>query len=194
MTYRYTEEELADIRKRQDANLANFQRNSGRGLPEKTVREMEKVDGVKRDEHGAPVPKRVKSKAVKAPVPIEEEECVNLIEWAKVMHWRNRPIAEVLIHVPNGAYLGANAKTRAITMGKLIAMGVQPGVFDYLIPVPTPTRPGLWLEMKRTRGGTVSEDQKAFKRRMLALGWRCEVAKGWVEASRIIEEHLSFVS
>src|SRR6266849_8054718 len=59
MTYRYTEEELADIKKRQAMNLANFQRNSGRGLPEATVQVMEKAAGVKMDEHGAPVPKKI---------------------------------------------------------------------------------------------------------------------------------------
>lgn len=70
MVYRYTEQDLADIKKRQDANLATFQRNSGRGLPEKTVKEMEKADGIKRDEHGAPVP--AKARAAKyANVPTE---------------------------------------------------------------------------------------------------------------------------
>lgn len=60
MTYRYTEEELADIKKRQAVNLANFQRNSGRGLPVQTVKTMERADGVKRDTDGAPIPKRVR--------------------------------------------------------------------------------------------------------------------------------------
>jgi hypothetical protein len=194
MTYRYTEEELADIEKRiAKNNLAEFERNSGRGLPPATVKAMEKSDGIRRDEHGAPVPKKVraKSKAVRLPVPCEQEECENLIKWAQTLRWRGRPIAEVLIHIPNGAYLGSDPKTRAITMGKLIAIGVRPGVFDYLLAVPTAEHPGLWLEMKRTRGGEVSADQKSFRRLMTALGWRCEIAKGWTAASRIIEEHLA---
>jgi len=62
LTYRYTEEEYQDILKRQSENLANFQRNSGRGLPEATVRTMERAAGVKLDEHGAPIPKPVRSK------------------------------------------------------------------------------------------------------------------------------------
>lgn len=60
MVYRYTEEDLAQIKLKQDANLANFQRNSGRGLPEKTVKEMERADGLKRDEHGSPVPAKAR--------------------------------------------------------------------------------------------------------------------------------------
>ena len=97
MPYRYTEDDLADILKRQNAQLAEFQRNSGRGLPAATLKAMEKADGLKRDADGAPVPKkaRTKSKAVKMPAPTEEEECVNLVEWAKVMRWSGRPIAEV---------------------------------------------------------------------------------------------------
>lgn len=193
MTYRMTEQDLADLKKRQDANLANFQRNSGRGLPAPTIKAMQKAAGVKLDSDGVPIPKKARHKSVKNVLPVasEEEECVNLFQWAQTMRWRGRPISEYLVHIPNGAYLGADAKTRAITMGKLKAMGVQPGVFDYIVPVPLlPGCPGLWLEMKRTKRGEVSDDQKAFRRRMAAMGWRCEIAKGWVAASRIIEEHL----
>jgi hypothetical protein len=60
MAYRLTEDDLADIKKRQDANLATFQRNSGRGLPEATVKTMEKADGIQRDADGAPVPMKAK--------------------------------------------------------------------------------------------------------------------------------------
>lgn len=127
-------------------------------------------------------------------VPTEGEECAWLFKWAQVTRWNGEPISKVLVHIPNGAYLGADPKTRAITMGKLKAMGLQPGVFDYLVPVPIVKSgrvvAGLWLEMKRTQGGTVSADQVEFRERMLALGWRCEIAKGWIAASKIIEEHL----
>ena len=204
MTYRYSEEDLADIKKRQDANLGNFQRNSGRGLPEATVKAMEKGAGVKLDEHGAPVPvalpaaappagaKKRKPKVAKLPVPSEQEECEWLMQWAKTQRFKGWPLEEILIHVPNGAYLGPDARTRAITMGKLKAIGLQPSVSDYILPVPLWTRkcPGLWLEMKRTEGGTLRAGQKTFLQRMLELGWRCEVAKGWVEASAIIKDHL----
>lgn len=135
-------------------------------------------------------------------VPTEEEECAWLFQWAQISRWSGKPISQLLVHIPNGAYLGADPKTRAITMGKLKAMGLQPGVFDYLIPVPTLAiegaglkfSPGLWLEMKRTKGGEVSADQKEFRDRMSALGWRCEIAKGWIAASKIIEDYLKGVA
>jgi hypothetical protein len=192
MGYRISEEELADIQKRLgDNNLADFKRNSGRGLPAPTVKAMEGARGVKLDEHGAPVPKTSRApKIPQLPVAPEEDECVFLFQWAQAKRWNGHPISDYLIHVPNGAYLGADPKTRAITMGKLKAMGLQPGVYDYLVPVPLLNCPGLWVEMKRTKLGKISEDQKNFKIRMIEFGWRCEIAKGWVEASRIIEEHL----
>ena len=129
-----------------------------------------------------------------AVLPTEEEECAWLFNWAALTRWRGRPVSKVLVHIPNGAYLGADPKTRAITMGKLKSMGLQPGVFDYIVPVPVMAQgrivPGLWLEMKRTKGGAVSDDQKEFRDSMQALGWRCEIAKGWIEAAKIIDDHL----
>jgi Protein of unknown function (DUF1064) len=65
MAYRYTERELADIQARQNVNLSNFQRNSGRGLPKETVRTMELAQGVKLDSNGAPLPVPLPQKRAK---------------------------------------------------------------------------------------------------------------------------------
>lgn len=127
-------------------------------------------------------------------VPLEEEECTWLYEWALVTRWQGKPIAEVLIHVPNGSFRGYDRKGAAITAGKLKAQGMQPGVYDYIVPVPVVSTgliiPGLWLEMKRLRGGGPSREQDAFRDRMRCFGWRCEVARGWSAASQVIENHL----
>jgi hypothetical protein len=71
MTYRLSEEELADIQKRQATNLANFQRNGGRGLPAATVKVMEKAAGVKMDEHGVPVPQKIRKFKHNQPVEVK---------------------------------------------------------------------------------------------------------------------------
>jgi hypothetical protein len=208
MPYRYTEEDLADIKKRQDANLANFQRNSGRGLPKETVDAMEQAEGVQMDDNGQPIPaplatlapppKAKKRKQAKAalPVPTESDECRWLIDWAKTQRFKGWPLSDILVHVPNGAYHGRDRKAGAVVARKLREQGLQGGVFDYILPVPLWTKkcPGLWLEMKRTKGGVVSEDQKEFRTRMLELGWRCEVALGWEQASMIITEYLRSVT
>ena len=106
--------------------------------------------------------------------------------WCEVARWRGWKISDLLIMVPNGAYLGADAKKRAQTMARLKRSGFRNGVFDYLLPVPIWSRtaippeilmPGLWLELKRTIGGRSSEDQAEFQGQMELFGWKCVVAK-----------------
>jgi hypothetical protein len=201
MPYRYTEEEYQDILKRQNENLATFQRNSGRGLPPETVKAMERAENIQMDHNGAPIPAKLEptpkpaaknTRKPRMPVPTEHEECKWLIDWAKTQRFNGWPLSDILVHVPNGAFHGRDRTVGAVIGGKLRAQGMQAGVYDYILPVPIWTKkcPGLWLEMKRTQGGQVSDEQKEFHGRMLQLGWRCEVAKGWVAASKIITEYL----
>lgn len=212
---RWTEEELATVQARMrapavDADLGAFQRNSGRGLPAETLNSMEASTGVEVDVNGEPIRKplvetvdakalrgkRGKLKTLKkqlgaaAKVPTEQKECEALFLWAQSSKWRGELISDYLIHIPNGAYLGKDAVTRKVTMGKLLAIGLQPGAADYLIPVPCWPTPGLWVEMKRLKGSTTGDDQLKFRRRMLKLGWRHEICRGWVEAAGLIEHYL----
>lgn len=127
-----------------------------------------------------------------AGVPLEAEECKHLVTWAHSQVWNGYRLSELLVHVPNGAFHGVDRKSAAVVARKLREQGLQAGVFDYILPIPWIHLgiPGLWLEMKRTRGGEVSTDQVQFRVRMEALGWRCAIAKGWVEASTIIQTYL----
>ena len=120
--------------------------------------------------------------------------------WCEVARWRGWKISDLLIMVPNGAYLGADAKKRAQTMARLKRSGFRNGVFDYLLPVPIWSRtaippeiltPGLWLELKRTIGGRSSEDQAEFQGQMELFGWKCVVAKGRDQAVQAITEYLA---
>lgn len=205
--YRYTEEEYQDILKRQNENLSNFRQNSGRGLPAETLAAMEKAAGIKMDSNGVPVPEKLlsvlppqkrakKRKSDALPVPTEHEECKWLIDWAKTQRFNGWPLSDVLVHVPNGAFHGRDRAVGAVIGGKLRAQGMVAGASDYLLPVPIWAKkcPGLWLEMKRTKGGEVSAEQEAFHSRMLQLGWQCEIARGWVEASKIITVYLRSVT
>lgn len=128
--------------------------------------------------------------------PIEDEECVALVKWAETQRHKGFRVSELLILVPNGAYHGKDRKAGAVVARKLREKGLQAGAFDYVLPVPLYPPgakgfvPGLWLEMKRTRGGKVSDDQQAFAFRMRAFGWECEIAMGWVQAAALITRHL----
>ena len=66
MPYRYSEAELELMQKRMDANLANFERNSGRGLPPATLKQMERAQGVRLDSDGKPVPKKARARVIAA--------------------------------------------------------------------------------------------------------------------------------
>jgi hypothetical protein len=117
--------------------------------------------------------------------------------WARVSLYRlgNVALDQVIIHIPNGAYLGRDPRTRATVMAKLKRQGLRPGCFDYLVPVPTLKSgdyfPGLWLELKRTKGGMISEDQRLFGEIMGSLGWAVAVAQGAEGAWAAVTDYLA---
>jgi hypothetical protein len=125
--------------------------------------------------------------------PSEYAECCHLLEWASYQRWGGHRLSDLLIMIPNGAYLGANPRTRAITMSKLKAAGLKPGVFDYLLAVPnwTDQYAGLWIEMKRQRLGSTSPEQGSFHTLVSQLGYCAIVCKGWVDASQHITAYLA---
>jgi hypothetical protein len=127
---------------------------------------------------------------LKAPLPTEDDEAQCLIQWAKTQRWKGKPLNSLVLMIPNGAYLGGDARQRAITMARLKRQGFRNGIFDFLIPIPRATSPGLWLELKRRQLGVVSLEQSQFQMAMLDLGWATAIAKGWEEAKDAISEYL----
>ena len=130
---------------------------------------------------------------LKAPLPTEQQECELLFQWAHVTKFQGTRLSELLIMIPNGAYLGADARQRAITMAKLKRSGFKAGVFDYLLPIPSRPllSPGLWVEMKRQKLGVVSDDQLKFMTLMQRLGWMTTICKGFDHAQQSITKYLS---
>ena len=102
-------------------------------------------------------------------IPTESIEQINFINWFRF----NYP--KILIFaVPNGQLRNENIAMR------LKKEGVLSGVSDLFIP-----EWHLWIEMKRTKGGRVSKEQKEFMDEMVRVGYQCEVAKGF-EAAKLI--------
>ena len=88
-------------------------------------------------------------------------------------------------HVPNG---GQRSKAVA---GKLKAQGVKPGVPDCLIfetPPNYPMAKGVAIELKRIKGGTVSQEQRGWLDHLGSQGWCCHVARGWKDAQAFLTE------
>ena len=84
--------------------------------------------------------------------PTEEAEQTAVIEWATIME-KQFPELALLHHCPNGE------ARNPIIGAKLKRMGVKAGVPDLFLPVPRGGFHGLWIEMKRRKGGRVSEGQ-----------------------------------
>jgi hypothetical protein len=86
--------------------------------------------------------------------------------------------------VPNG---GSRGPAEA---GRFKAMGVKAGVPDVFLDVPRGGFHGLRIEMKRRKGGRVSDDQADWLDYYNANGYRAVVCYGWDEARMEIEDYL----
>ncbi|MBR4442533.1 MAG: VRR-NUC domain-containing protein [Clostridia bacterium] len=113
----------------------------------------------------------------------EESEQMALFRWAEYERGR-WPELDLLLHIPNGGYRG---KTEA---GRFKAMGVKSGVPDLFLPVARGPWHGLWIELKRTKGGRLSWMQVRWIARLYEQGYRAEVCWGWDEARQTIEAYL----
>lgn len=115
--------------------------------------------------------------------PSESEEQQILFQWAQMRRGRY-PELDLLFHIPNG---GSRGKGEA---GRFKAEGVKSGVPDLFLPVARGDKHGLFIELKRTRGGVVSTDQKEWTARLREQGYRAEICRGWKEAAELIEKYL----
>jgi hypothetical protein len=79
------------------------------------------------------------------------------------------------LHIPN------EGKRKASTGAKLKRLGLLGGAADIIIFDAPPLHPcakGVALELKRTKGGSTSEDQEKFLEKMGNRGWITHVAHG----------------
>lgn len=94
--------------------------------------------------------------------------------------WLDRVLGEhAWCHVPNGG------KRSAKTASAMKRAGVKAGVADVLIFTRCPAYPqarGVALELKRQKGGHVSDAQKAWLRAREVDGWLCRVCEGCADA------------
>lgn len=113
----------------------------------------------------------------KAPdyIPTEHEEQCLFVQWVR----RTFPSVRIFA-IPNGG------KRSPATAGRLKAEGVSPGVPDLFIPAW-----GLFIEMKRQKGGVVSENQKDWKKYLEEHGYTVFVCHGFEAARKEVEEWLT---
>ncbi len=117
----------------------------------------------------------------------EHDEQVAVVRYIQarypdVLFWAN----------PNGAHLAGSTRQRAAQMNKLKAEGLLPGVSDLTIFEPRGGYSALFLEMKRSDGGSgASENQLWFLREVERRGAFGAIANGYEEAREIIDDYLA---
>ena len=109
----------------------------------------------------------------------EAQEQALVIEWAQY-----NPQLKWLHAIPNG---GSRHKAEAANLKR---QGVKSGVADLFLPLPRRKYQGLYIEMKRVRGGTVSKEQREFLRDMSEQGYKAVVCRGHKEAIEAIKEYI----
>lgn len=114
----------------------------------------------------------------------ESEEQQNLFSWVR-RRVNIYPDLWLLHHIPNG---GTRQKVEA---SHLKAEGVRKGVPDISLPVPRGKYHGAYIEMKRTKGGTISADQKEWLNRLINNGYAAVVCYGAAEAGAFLKAYLS---
>lgn len=123
-------------------------------------------------------------RANKLPVPTEAQEQMTLFSWA-AMQSGKYPELNLLYHVPNG---GSRHKAEA---GRLRAEGVKAGVPDLCLPVARGQYHGLYIELKRQRGGRTSDHQSEWLDALSAQGYKAALCYGWEQAAGTIIEYLT---
>lgn len=118
-------------------------------------------------------------------VPLEDAEQRIIFQWA-AMETAARPELGLLYAIPNG---GKRAIKTAVALKK---QGVKRGVPDMCLPVPRGGFNGLYIELKRVKGGTVSDEQREWIAALAEQGYKAVVCRGAEEAIRTIKEYLSW--
>ena len=121
---------------------------------------------------------------IKSIIPTEAQEQAALFEWAERAKGRY-PALRWMFHIPNGG------SRNPIEARHLKEQGVRRGVPDILLPHPNPIYKGLFIELKRQKGGRTSEEQREWIAELNRAGYRAVVCKGWEEARDEIIKYLS---
>lgn len=117
----------------------------------------------------------------------EAHEQAAVIRWFNLQHPH---LAGRLVASANGAYLHGNARSRSIRASHMIAQGMAPGFPDLFLPVPCGEKHGLFIEMKREKGGVVSSKQMDWIMWLSDKGYESNICCGFDEAKDVLTMYL----
>jgi hypothetical protein len=121
-----------------------------------------------------------------APCPTEHQEQALFFQRLGLSRWKNLPI----FAVPNFAGHHGSAVSRIVSGKRANAEGRRKGVPDIVVAVVCHGYPGLYIEMKRLRGGSVDPEQKGWHRKLAAQGYAVAVCKGHEAAWTALTQYL----
>lgn len=117
-------------------------------------------------------------------IPTESEEQQALFRFcAAEMH--RYPELDLLVHIPN------EGKRTQSTGGRLKKEGLRKGFPDIMLCVPHCGYAGLMIELKRTKGGKISEEQKEWIRKLNYRQYAAVFCYGWENAWNVIKAYLT---
>jgi hypothetical protein len=123
----------------------------------------------------------------------EHDEQAVVIAWARLQAG-GYPELRLLHASLNGAKLpygyDKNGRRYSAQANKLKDEGLLPGVSDLFLPVPRRGYHGIYIEMKRNKGGELSDDQEWFLREVHAQGYAGIVCCGADEAIGALQVYL----
>lgn len=114
--------------------------------------------------------------------PTEEQEQEAVFQWAEIMSNRY-PELQLLAHIPNG---GLRSKSEAVRFKRA---GVKKGFPDLILPVARKGYHGLFIEMKRQKGGRLSQEQKYWLDALFQQGYLAVRCDGADEAIAILQKY-----
>ena len=117
----------------------------------------------------------------KVVIPTESQEQAAFVQWFRLAYPK---LKELLFSIPNGSH-----KSPAAAM-KFKREGLVAGVPDLFLAYPKNGLSGLFCEMKRTKGGKVSERQHKVFAQLAAQGYSVRVCYGCDDAVEAVTEYL----
>ena len=117
-------------------------------------------------------------------IPTESEEQIALFDWRD---WSIGKFPELgmMFAIHNGLPVQKSVAKKAVRLGTV------KGVPDVFLPVPRKGFHGLWIELKRQKGGVVSDEQSKYHEQLRLHGYQVDVCHGSGEAVKVITSYLN---
>lgn len=115
----------------------------------------------------------------------EHDEQSALLRWWGLYAITKKLDARLLFAIPN-------AGKRSVRVASMMrAEGLRAGIPDLFLAIPKNDFGGLFIEMKRTKGGVLSKLQAECLEMLKSAGYACAVCRGSAQAQQAIENYLS---